>query len=102
MPYCFSILSDQVFSFLFLQLVPHLIFVLTEVGFGPIETHPIKSISLGFVFIQGLHHILNPPQLLLDADMLLAGWFCLGVHRKQTHVNKRQQQQQKKHLQTEI
>ena len=62
----------------------HLIFVLTKVGLGPIETHPINSISLSFVFIEGLHHILNPPQLFLDADMLLARRFCLRVQRKHT------------------
>lgn len=60
-------------------MVPHLVFVLTEVGLRPVETHPINSVSLSFVFIEGLHHILNPPQLFLDADVLLAGRLRLCV-----------------------
>lgn len=63
-------------------MVLHLGFVLAEVALGPIEAHSIGSTSLGFVFIEGLNHILNPPKLLLDVDVLLAGRLSLCKHRK--------------------
>jgi len=69
-------------------VVPHLVFVLTEVGLRPIETHPINSISLSFVFVEGLNYILNPPKLFLDADVLLARRLCLDVHRKHTDIHR--------------
>lgn len=61
-------------------MVPHLISVLAEVGHGPIRA--INGISLSFMFIEGLHHILNTPKFFLDVDVLLAGGLRLGVGRK--------------------
>lgn len=65
--------------------LPHLISVLVE-AHRPEGVHTI--ISLSFMFSEGLHHILNPPKLFLDADVLLAGRLRLGVHRKRTRVRK--------------
>lgn len=62
--------------------VSHLIFVLAEVVLGAVDTRSVTSISLIFVFSECLHHILNPPQLLLNANMLLTGRLHLGVPRK--------------------
>lgn len=62
-----------------LLVVPHLISVLAE---GPIGVHAVNSISLSFMFVEGLHHILNPPKFFLDADVLLAGRLSLSVRRK--------------------
>ncbi len=42
-------------------------------------------VSLGFV-LQRLHHILNPPQLLLDLDVFLAGRLRLHTHTPQLNV----------------
>lgn len=63
-------------------MVLHLGFVLAEVGLGSIDAHTVDCISLGFVFIEGLHHILDPPKLFLDTDVLLAGRLSLCEHKK--------------------
>lgn len=42
---------------------------------------PVDLVSLGFVFVEGLHDILDPPQLFLDADVLLAGGLRLRKHK---------------------
>lgn len=66
-PNCFNIRTlaikpyGQVHCIVCLLVVPHLIFVLAEAVFRPIEVYAINSIPLSFVFIEGLHHILNPP-----------------------------------------
>lgn len=39
----------------------------------PEGVHAIDGVPLGLVFVQGLQHVLNPPQLPLDVDVLLAG-----------------------------
>lgn len=90
MPNCISAteLYDQVYCLVSLLVVPHLIFVLAEVVFGPIKVQTINSISLSFMFSEDLHHILNPPKFFLDADVLLAGRLRLGVHRRHKHVHK--------------
>ena len=72
--------------FIALSVAPHLIFLFTEVGLGSIKTHAIKSSSLGFVIIEGLHHVLNPPQIFLDADVLLTGRLRLRAHIENGHV----------------
>lgn len=38
------------------------------------------SASLWHIFVQCIHHILNPPQLLLNLHMLLTRGFCLWTH----------------------
>lgn len=40
---------------------------------GSEGVHPVDSVSLGLVLVQGLQHVLNPPELPLDVDVLLAG-----------------------------
>ena len=58
-----------------------------EVALGPIQVQPLSS-SLSFLFIDGLHHILNPPKFFLDADVLLAGRLRLCVQSGKTHTHK--------------
>lgn len=64
--------------------MPHLVSVVAEAGHGAVGVHAIGSVSLGFIFIQGLHHILNPPKFFLNADVLLAGRLRLKGNRKST------------------
>lgn len=65
-----------------LLAVPHLISVLAEVVHGAVGVHTISSISLGFMFIESLQHILNSPKFSLKMGVLLAGRVHLIVKRK--------------------
>lgn len=47
--------------------------MLAEIVVGSEGVHPVDGVPLRLVFVQGLQHVLNPPQLPLDVDVLLAG-----------------------------
>lgn len=47
--------------------------MLAEAAVGSEGVHPVDGVPLGLVFVQGLQHVLNPPELPLDVDVLLAG-----------------------------
>lgn len=47
--------------------------MLAKAVVGPEGVHAVYGVPLSLVFVQGLQHVLNPPQLPLDVDVLLAG-----------------------------
>lgn len=47
--------------------------MLAEAVVGSKGVQAVDGVPLRLVFVQGLQHVLNPPELPLDVDMLLAG-----------------------------
>lgn len=50
------------------------------------ETLTAVCAPLWFIFGQSLHHVLNPPQLLLNLDVPLAWRFCLRTHKHKVYT----------------
>lgn len=64
------------------SVAPHLVPVLAEVVHGAVGVHSIDRVSLSFVFVKGLQHILDPPKFPLNVDMLRAGRLRLSCEQK--------------------
>lgn len=47
--------------------------MLAKAVVGSEGVNPVNGVPLCLVFVQGLEHVLNPPKLPLDVDVLLAG-----------------------------